>query len=205
MIGFVRGRLAERKQGLALVDVGGVGYALQVSDATLAALPAPGSEVTLLTILHVREDAMQLFGFRTEDERALFERLRSVTGVGPKLALAILSALPVGVVLRTIAEAQPRPLTAVSGVGKRLAERIVVELKDRLAPPVPSARGDAGADGSAIDGPREEAVAALVALGVRRAEALDLAIAAQRELGDVPGVTPEDLVRHSLSALRSHS
>ncbi len=199
MIAFVRGAVVERRPGVVVVDVGGVGFAVLAPDSTLATLPAPPGVVTLRTWLYVREDAMQLFGFATEGERALFERLLTVSGVGPKVALAILSALPVPVALAALAQGNAKALTAASGVGKRLAERIVVELRDRVAaidpgPATPAARG--GAPETPL---REDAVTALLALGVSRVDAADLVAAALRDLPLDASV--EDILRASLAAL----
>ena len=198
MIAFVRGAVVERRPGVAVIDVGGVGFAVLAPDSTLNTLPAPPAVVTLRTWLYVREDAMQLFGFATEGERALFERLLTVSGVGPKVALAILSALPVVVVLAALAQSNAKVLTAASGVGKRLAERIVVELRDRVnaidagVPDVASR----GASGLPV---REDAVSALLALGVTRADAIDLVATALR---DIPAdSTLEEILRRSLAAL----
>lgn len=198
MIAFLRGAVVERRAGLVVLDVAGVGFAVLAPDSTLATLPAPPAVVTLRTWLYVREDAMQLFGFATEGERALFERLLTVSGVGPKVALAILSALPVPVILAALAQSNAKALTAASGVGKRLAERIVVELRDRVAaidPGVPSA---AVAHGTAVPVP-EEAVTALLALGVSRADASDLVAVAVRELPAEASI--EDILRRSLAAM----
>ncbi len=198
MISYVRGVLAARRPGHAVLDVGGLGFGIAVPDSTLSTLPAPGAEVTLLTILHVREDALQLFGFASEMERALFERLLTVTGVGPKLALAILSGMPAASFLRAVADGSPRILTAIPGVGKRLAERLVVELRDR----VDGLAGAAVATSAEAQGDRavrEEAVTGLVLLGLARAAADDLVTAAGRAAP--PEVTAEELIRRSLSAL----
>ena len=199
MIAFLRGAVVERRPGVAVVDVAGVGFAVLVPDSTLAALPAPPAVVTLRTWLYVREDAMQLFGFATDGERALFERLLTVSGVGPKVGLAILSALPVQVVLAALAQSNAKVLTAAAGVGKRLAERIVVELRDRALAidlGVPNVAGGAGADAPPI---REDAVTALLALGVTRVDALELVAAALRDVPADAGI--EEILRRSLAAM----
>lgn len=197
MIAFLRGQLTHRAPGRVVIEVGGVGFDVAVPDSTLRDLPAPRAEVTLLTVLHVREDAMHLYGFRTAEERALFERLQSVTGVGPKVALAILSTLSVAAFQRAVAENTPRTLTVVPGVGKRLAERLVVELRDRLAPGADD--GGPARAGDGLPGRRDEALDALVALGVSRTTALDLVTDAARAASD--SASAEDLVRTSLVAL----
>lgn len=198
MIAFVRGAVVERRPGVAVIDVGGVGFAVLAPDSTLSTLPAPPAVVTLRTWLYVREDAMQLFGFATEGERALFERLLTVSGVGPKVALAILSALPVAVVLAALAQSNAKVLTAASGVGKRLAERIVVELRDRVNA-IDAGVPDVASRGAAGMPVREDAVSALLALGVSRIDAIDLVATALR---DIPADSSlEEILRRSLAAL----
>ncbi len=198
MIAFLRGAVVERRPGVAVLDVGGVGFAVLVPDSTLATLPPPPTVVTLRTWLYVREDAMQLFGFATEGERALFERLLSVSGVGPKVALAILSALPVAVVLAALAQSNAKALTAAQGVGKRLAERIVVELRDRVNA-IDAGVPEVTAHGGGTAPVREDAVAALLALGVTRADAIDLVASALRDIPADTGI--EEILRRSLAAL----
>lgn len=135
MIGSVRGRVLERTvPGEVLVDVGGIGYRVLVPTGALDALN-PGASAFLFTHLHVREDAMTLYGFPTRDERDLFESLLGASGVGPKLALAILSAHSPGTLRRALADEDLDALTMVPGVGKRTAQRLLVELATRLDVP----------------------------------------------------------------------
>lgn len=198
MIAFLRGAVVERRPGVAVIDVGGVGFAVLAPDSTLSTLPPAPAVVTLRTWLYVREDAMQLFGFATEGERALFERLLTVSGVGPKVALAILSALPVAAVLAALAQSNAKVLTAAPGVGKRLAERIIVELRDRVLA-IDAGVPDVARHGVTGAPVREDAVAALLALGVSRADGIDLVAAALR---DIPaGAGLEEILRRSLAAL----
>jgi Holliday junction DNA helicase RuvA len=131
MIGRLRGRLAEKSAEGCLVDVGGVGYEVAVSLQSLAALPALGEEVTLHVHTHVREDILALYGFADDLERQLFLLLLAVSGIGPKVAMSILG-LPAGELLRAIRDDEPRRLTTVSGVGKKTAERVCLELKDKI-------------------------------------------------------------------------
>jgi Holliday junction DNA helicase RuvA len=154
--------------GRVVLEAGGVGYALRASAATLAALPAAGTECRLFVRLLVREDALALHGFATELERSVFDLLLGATGVGPVVALSLLSARGPAGVLRAIRDEEPAALSGAKGVGEKLARRIVLELRKRaaeLALEVPEAERAAPA------GPREDAVKALVALEWTRAEA----------------------------------
>ncbi|MGH7725284.1 MAG: Holliday junction branch migration protein RuvA [Candidatus Eiseniibacteriota bacterium] len=149
MIARLKGTLVEKSVAGSIVDVGGVGYAIAHSLHTFEVLPAVGSAVTLLTHLHVREDVLQLYGFSGVEERRLFELLLSVSGVGPKVALAVLSGLSPKSLARAIADGNLAALTRVAGVGRKTAERIVIDLRDRV-PAVP--RGaEAGAGRGAED------------------------------------------------------
>lgn len=151
-----------------MVDVGGVGYQVFASAQTLAALPGEGGEVELLIVTHMREDALQLFGFADGSERTLFQLLQSVSGIGPRLALNILSGMPTAELREAIRRRDLVRLTRIAGVGKKTAERLSVELADKLAalPEERPARRDGAARGVA-----EQAVSALVNLGFRQTEA----------------------------------
>jgi Holliday junction DNA helicase RuvA len=189
----LRGRLREKGATSAWIDVGGVGYGVYVSLSTYESLPQPGAEVELFTALIVREDSQQLFGFATREERRLFELLLTVNGVGPKVALAILSGLRPEALARSIRDGDLGALTAVSGVGRKTAERILVDLRDKMG-------GEAGlAPAAAPAGAGfEDAVAALVSLGFPRAAAQRAVQTAAKEAGE--GVALEDLVRRALAA-----
>jgi Holliday junction DNA helicase RuvA len=174
VIAHVRGALVEKTFDRVVVDVGGVGYALVVSMQTLAELPAPGREVTLKTHLHVREDAHVLYGFASDEERRAFELCISVSGIGPKLAMAMLSAMRPDALADAIRRGDLAKLSKTPGVGKRTAERVVVELKDRieklgLAPASGPAAGAAAP--LALDGVAATVASALVNLGYRAPEA----------------------------------
>ena len=145
MIAYLNGRLDSKTPATAVVECGGVGYRCLIPLSTYDRLPATGESVKLLTCLVVREDAQTLYGFATEDEQQTFELVTSVSGVGPKLALAILSGLTVGDLQLTIAEGNAKRLAAVKGIGKKTAERIVVELKDKVNPIEALAHGKAAA------------------------------------------------------------
>lgn len=133
MIAFLRGTVAERGVDAAVIDVGGVGYAVTLTSAAMRALPRLNESVTLSTYTHGSADApWQLFGFADADERAVFEALLAVQGVGPKVALAILSGLPVGELVRAISGGDVARLTQIRGVGRKIAERLAVELRDKI-------------------------------------------------------------------------
>lgn len=194
MIGFLRGRLVRRRPPALLVDVGGVGYELEAPMSTFYRLAEPGSEVELHTHLVVREDAHLLFGFATEEERRLFRELLRVTGVGPKIALALLSGIEAVALLRCIEAEDVATLVRIPGVGRRTAERLVIELRDRLGQPVAVSSPVAGGVARPGDA-RAEASAALIALGYRPAEAARLL----QQVGD-EGASTEDLIRRALQA-----
>lgn len=190
MIGAVRGRIASKTPPQLTVDVGGLGYELEAPMSTFFHLPPVGAEVSLLTHLVVREDAHVLYGFATEEERRLFRSLIRVSGVGPKIALALLSGMSVAAFTRCVQSEDVTALTHVPGVGRKTAERLIVEMRDRLAPP-PAAAGAAAA--AAGDSPEGEAYGALVALGYRPLEATRLLKAVE------PGeYTTEELIRRAL-------
>lgn len=192
MIRSVRGRLASLDGDGAVVDVGGVGLLVRVSPTTLATLPRAGSEVNLETHLIVREDALDLYGFAGRSERELFEAFIGVSGVGPRLALALCGLDAPDAVRLAIVRGDSATLQRASGVGKRTAERLVVELRDRLAP---SNGVHTEAKPSAADG-YMAAREGLVGLGFRLEE-VDAALA-----DAPPGLDPEALLRHGLARLK---
>jgi holliday junction DNA helicase RuvA len=173
MIGFLRGRLAAKQLPQIVIDVGGVGYEVEAPLSTFAALPAIGSDVSLFTHLVVREDAHILFAFGTEEERRLFRELLKVSNVGPKLALALLSGMSVQEFLRCIEAQDADLLVRVPGVGRKTAERLLVEMRDRLKGFGETGAGPAGGvPGSTVTpaSPQAEAFNALLALGYKPAE-----------------------------------
>ena len=202
MITQLSGRLVTAELTEAVVDVNGVGYAVSVPMSTYDKLPRPGGEVVLLTHLQVREDAMQLFGFWTDEERRLFRLLITVSGVGPRLALNILSCMSVRGFCRTIAAGDVKGLSRVNGIGKRSAERLVVELKERVEEIEPAA-ALAGADQD-VTGSREaqDAIAALETLGFKG----EVARRTVRKLcAELPADqrTAEQLIRKALAAVNA--
>ena len=197
MITFLHGKLVEALPTQVTVDVNGVGYEVLIPLSSYDRLPLAGQEVTLLTHLAVREDAHVLYGFMTTAERELFRLLiETVSGIGPKIALNILSGMNVTAFRGAVAEGDVKSLSQISGVGKKTAERIVVELKDKIGP---AGAWEASSAQRALS-PEEQkvgdAVRALVALGVRQIEAHDTVRTALNALGG--RATVEDLVRASL-------
>jgi Holliday junction DNA helicase RuvA len=195
VIGWLRGRLLGRlAEGELLLDVGGVGYRVSVSARTMAALCSDGDELALHVHTHVREDAIVLFGFGTADERRCFEALLAAHGVGPALALAVLSALSPGELVRAVLEEDIDTLCAVPGVGRKTAARLVLDLRSRLSIPELGDRPVPGA-GSAVSGPRQEVRAALAELGYGPDEI-------RRALTEVPEEgAVEELLRQALREL----
>jgi len=196
MIGSLGGRLAGKDIDEVLVEVQGVGYRVAIPLSTYEALPAEGEQVRLLTHLHVREDELALYGFATDRERQLFEILIGVSGIGPRLALHVLSRLTPERFVGAISRGDLTTLTGISGVGKKTAERMVLELKDKVAD---MADVDAVERGAVLTAGGEDAVKALIALGIRRAQAEQ---AVQRSLADHPDAPAPILTRHALGALK---
>lgn len=189
MIGHLSGQLAVVRDGEVVIDCHGVGYRVLVSAATLAQLPEVGARATLHTHLSVREDALTLYGFLTAEELELFEVLLGVSGVGPKVALSIVGALPPRQLAQAIAVGDEARLTSLPGVGKRLAQRLVVELGDRVAQ-----RGWVVADD--LVPTLSEVVDALTGLGFTMTEARRAARAAAQRLGEDAAI--EALIREAL-------
>ena len=172
MIAFLRGQLIDKGTDAVIIDVQGVGYRATVSQTTLAALPEAGAEARLRIHTHVREDALALFGFSTEEEEQLFHMLTSVSGVGPKLAMSILSGMSPHELAYAIANDEVARLTKIGGVGKKTAERLVVELADKLKTSTLLLKpGLKTAPRTAKKADGDDLVSALVNLGYRPAEA----------------------------------
>ena len=184
MISFLEGEVAERSGGRVVIAVGGVGYEVQVPASTLAALPPVGRSARIHTRMVVRDDAMTLFGFGGADERELFDLLVTVNGIGPKVALSFLSVLSPDAFRRAVSAGDVAALTVVPGVGKKVAQRVVLDLKDRLG----------GDDVVVVDGPLADVRDALLALGLSPHEAS----AAMAGLPSNGGHSTEDLLRDAL-------
>jgi Holliday junction DNA helicase RuvA len=202
MIGHLEGVLREKTPTRAVVMVGGVGYELHLSLATFGALPDEGKPVSLRIHTHVRDDAIQLFGFHTDLERALFEQLIRTSGVGPKLAQAVLSGMPPRDLLAALAREDVAALKGIPGIGTKTAQRLLVDLRDRVGELAAAAALDPGATprpAGAADA-FEEVVSALVNLGSARARAERVAREVADELGGAD--TPiEDWIRGALRRL----
>lgn len=188
MIGCLRGRILHRQPPHLLIDVQGVGYEVEAPMSTFYDLPDTGAEVLLHTHLVVREDAHILFGFGTETERRLFRALIRVNGVGPRLALTILSGVSVDSFVRSVRDNDTAALTRLPGIGRKTAERLVVEMRDRLDDA--ASIGGAGMDSM---NPRAEALSALVSLGYKPQEA-------SRMLQAIPeaAISSEEIIRRAL-------
>jgi holliday junction DNA helicase RuvA len=195
MIASLRGKLLELEAGSCVVETGGVGYLIHVSSHTAQSLPQRGGEVFLHTRQVVREDAITLFGFADAAELRLFDLAISVSGVGPRLALALLSGLKPHALARAIRDEQVGALVAVPGIGRKTAERLIVELRDKLEAPVPVGR----TPGVLPRNERfEDAVAALTTLGYTSAQAQNAVHVISEGENDL---TVEELVRRALSRL----
>jgi len=195
MIGYLRGVLRRKEPPTLLVEVGGVGYELEAPMTTFYELPAVGETVALHTHLVVREDAHLLYGFARETQRRQFRALLKVNGVGPRVALAVLSGLNEAELTRCVINDDVTRLTQVPGIGRKTAERLIVELRDKLAneTAVPSISASAG---PAERDPLAEAVSALIALGYKPPEA-------SRAVRAVPsqGLSTEEIIRQALQAM----
>jgi Holliday junction DNA helicase RuvA len=197
VITFLRGKLQEVLPTQITVDVGGVGYELLIPLSSFNKLPQPGHEIHLLTHLAIREDAHVLYGFMTAQERELFRMLiNTVSGIGPKIALNILSGMNVTAFRGAVANGDVKALSQISGVGKKTAERIVVELKDRIGAPGAWEASSARRALSPADQKVNDAVLALIALGFKQADAHEAVRTSLEKLG--PDAGPDDLVRASL-------
>jgi len=191
MIAHIRGKLISKHPNQAIVEAGGVGYDINISIPTFSGLPALGSEISLFIYTHVREDALSLFGFLRAEDKHLFEKLLSVTGIGPKLAITILSGMPADNMVAAIKGNNIAALTRIPGIGKKTAERMVLELRDKLdsfgaAPAVVAA--------SPVE---EDVISALVNLGYQRSMV-------EKTLGQLARTSDESfdaLFRKSLAAL----
>ena len=197
MIGFLKGRLAVKLPPMLLVDVNGVGYEIEAPMSTFYGLPAVGEPVALFTHLTIREDAHILFGFGTDSERRLFRGLLKVSGVGPKIALGVLSGASVADFLRIIEAEDVAMLTRIPGIGRKTAERIIMEMRDsvqKLAAPA-AGSADAALNPGAAPSPQSEAFSALIALGYKPPEVTRLLKSA-----DEPGLSTTEIIRRALKS-----
>jgi Holliday junction DNA helicase RuvA len=201
MITYLDGTIAESLPGRLTIDVGGVGYEVLVPLSTSDSLPAAGSKTRILTHFHVREQEQTLYGFRTSDERDLFRLLIDrVSGIGPKLGLAVLSGMGVDQFKNAVISGDIPALSKISGLGKKTAERIVLELKDKVGV---TAAWEAASGAAATDGPAgavNDAVLALISLGYKQAEALK----AVRKISDASEGDPDadEMIRQALRGMK---
>jgi holliday junction DNA helicase RuvA len=196
MIAWLRGTLIEKHPSRVVVDVAGVGYDVHVPLSTFYGLGEPGTDVSLRIHTHVREDVIALFGFSSRLEQDLFERLISISGIGPKLALAVLSGIEPADLIRAIRAQDVARLTAIPGIGKKTAERIGLELKDRLPQAVPAA-GTIATPPAPEDQLREDLLSALLNLGYQQG-------AAEKTIDKVRKASPDASFEQALrEALRS--
>ena len=191
MIAHLRGKLISKHPNQAVVEAGGVGYEVNISIPTFSALPSLEVEVALFIHTHVREDALSLFGFLRSEEKQLFEKLISVSGIGPRLAITILSGMPADAMVAAIKGNNVATLTRIPGIGKKTAERMVLELRDKLETfGVPAAAAAA----SPVE---EDVISALVNLGYQR----PLPEKALARLGNIAGESFDNLFRKALAVL----
>ncbi len=195
MIATLRGNLASAGPEAVVIETGGVGFRVLVPASTQGRLPGVGSEVVLHTHLHVREDALVLYGFATREELETFELLLGVTGVGPKVAVGVLSGISAADLLRAVAFQDEEVLKSVPGVGKKTAQRIILELKDKVGTFLERARPPEVVPTEAAVDARAEALEALVALGYGRLEAGQ---AVERAVRSDPAARVEEIVRRAL-------
>lgn len=201
MIASLRGVLLEKHPNQVIVDVQGVGYDVTIPVSTFSTLPEAGREVTLRIHTHVREDALQLFGFLTQNEKLLFERLTGVSGIGPKLAITVLSGLPVGDLVGAIRGGAIDVLVKVPGIGKKTAERMVLELKDKLdLLSAVATHAGASRTKSAFSQAEEDVISALINFGSNRASSEAAILKAKQE--GVSGDDFESLFRRALKLVR---
>lgn len=195
MISFLVGIIEEKSDSTLTLDVNGVGYELGISRSTYISLPAEGERAKVLTFMSVREDGVSLFGFATKEEKELFLKLTSVSGIGPRVAIGILSGMPISELIKSILQGDLRSLSAIKGLGKKTAERLCLELKDKLSPVGVLSENEKTFDYD------EDAVAlatdTLISLGVNKNEAYNLA---KSNAG--PNATAEEIISKSLRGYR---
>jgi Holliday junction DNA helicase RuvA len=195
VIGFLKGRLAVKQPPMLMLDVNGVGYEMEAPMSTFYGLPAVGEAVALFTHLVVREDAHILYAFGTDGERRLFRGLLKVSGVGPKIALGILSGASVEDFLRIIEAENAAMLTRIPGIGRKTAERVIIEMRDSVKKLSMPAAGAGAVEPGAAMSPQGEAFSALIALGYKPPE-----IARLLKSIDEPGLSTTEIIRRALKS-----
>jgi holliday junction DNA helicase RuvA len=195
VIGFLKGRLSVKQPPMLMVDVNGVGYEMEAPMSTFYGLPATGEPVALFTHLVVREDAHILYAFGTDGERRLFRGLLKVSGVGPKIALGILSGASVEDFLRTIEAEDVAMLTRIPGIGRKTAERVIIEMRDSVKKLSMPGVGSGAMEPGATLSPQGEAFSALIALGYKPPEVARLLKSIEE-----PGLTTTEIIRRALKS-----
>jgi len=199
MYDYLTGKLIKKQPTEAVLDINGIGYACKISLSTSQQLPDEGSRVTLKTYLHVREDILQLYGFASEEEREIFKALIAVSGVGPKLAQTILSGLSPHKLIIAIQTRDEGVLHSISGVGKKTAQRLIVELTDKLkGAELPGELAD-GQEVVSFNALESEAIMALISLGYHRQKAEKAVIKARQAENKI--ITAEELIKKALQAI----
>lgn len=201
MYAFIEGIVEHKSSGELVINAGGVGYLLLCSQSTLSAAPPRGEFTRIYTHLSVREDAMELFGFTSQEEKAMFLRLTSISGIGPRTALGVLAAMPLPDLTLAILTGDAATLCRAPGIGKKTAQRITLELKDKLsAEDLPAGTQAVSLPGSSVaDSAVGEAILALQSLGYTQSEAARAVSAAHQDAGD--GAGADDLVRLALRGM----
>jgi len=200
MIAHIRGNILQKSPNAVIVECNGVGYELAISVATYTELGEPGKSAALHVHTHVREDALQLFGFHEQTEKRLFEKLLTISGIGPKLAITVLSGIAAERLVTAIRSGDHATLTKIPGIGKKTAERVVLELKDKLDDLVGSAAAGTGPAQPSLGAVAEDVLSALMNLGYPRPVALKAIETASKH----PGITSdfEQLFRAAIAAVR---
>jgi len=194
MIARLTGKLTEKSPGHCIIDVGGIGYEVCISLSTFSSLPEIDTLITLEIYTHVREDQLVLFGFADQPEKKLFKKLISISGVGPKMALGILSGLPVRDLVCAIGSGDSARISTIPGIGKKTSERIIVELKEKIARDIDITGMDKAHPTTTIN---EDAISALTNLGYKQA----IAESALRKIGSMDDMRIEEIIRSALREL----
>jgi holliday junction DNA helicase RuvA len=196
MIAFLNGILSSKSEDELIIDVSGVGYRVEISSQTFSTLPEPGKELKILIYHHFTESEQRLFGFASAKEKNLFERLITVKGIGPKLGLTILSGMPAANLMEAIVTQDTSALSGISGIGKKTAERMVLELKDKL---FDESQPSVATGSTESRSRREEAVSALEALGFRKKDAEQTV---NQITTSSPDASVSDVVKMALSQMK---
>lgn len=196
MITFLEGMLVEKSPARLVLSLGGIGYEIFIPLSSFNHLPAPNQNVRILVYEYIREDQHVLFGFMTEVERKTFTLLMNVNGIGPRLAMSALSSLPVSDLVGAIISGNVARLTTIAGIGKKIAERMVVELRDKLAQEDMATGSVPGAERGMLNAKNTDAVLALISLGYKQNEANKMVAAISTDGADAMSV--EEIVRRAL-------